>query len=39
LFSKIFDIPKEEYEKRIDYLINEFEITEFLNTPVRKLSL
>ncbi len=39
LFSKIFDIKKEDYEKRIDYLIKEFEIQEFLNTPVRKLSL
>lgn len=39
LFSKIFDIPQDEYEKRVDYLVKEFEITEFLNTPVRKLSL
>ncbi len=39
LFSKIFDIKKEDYEKRIEFLINEFEINEFLNTPVRKLSL
>ncbi|MFA5917140.1 MAG: ATP-binding cassette domain-containing protein [Candidatus Gracilibacteria bacterium] len=39
LFSKIFDIKKEDYEKRIEFLINEFEIKEFLNTPVRKLSL
>lgn len=39
LFSKIFDIPKEEYEQRIAYLVKEFEIDEFLNTPVRKLSL
>lgn len=39
LFAKIFDIPESEYKKRIDYLIKEFEIEEFLNTPVRKLSL
>lgn len=39
LFSKIFDIPKDEYEKRIEYLVKEFEITDFLHTPVRKLSL
>jgi len=39
LFAKIFDIWKIEYQKRIDYLIKEFEIEDFLNTPVRKLSL
>lgn len=39
LFSKIFDIPQDEYERRVDYLVKEFEITEFLNIPVRKLSL
>lgn len=39
LFSKLFDIKNEDYEKRINYLIKEFEIKDFLNTPVRKLSL
>lgn len=39
LFSKIFDVSLSIYEKRINYLIKEFEIQDFLNTPVRKLSL
>lgn len=39
LFSKLFDIKMQDYEKRINYLIKEFEIKDFLNTPVRKLSL
>lgn len=39
LFWKMFEINKEDYEKRINYLIKEFEIESFLNTPVRKLSL
>jgi ABC-2 type transport system ATP-binding protein len=39
LFAKLFDIKKEEFEKRLDFLIKEFDISDFLNTPVRKLSL
>lgn len=39
LFSKIFDIKFDDYQKRLDYLVEEFSIKEFLNTPVRKLSL
>lgn len=39
LFSKIFDIKYDDYQKRLDYLVEEFSIKEFLNTPVRKLSL
>ena len=39
LFSKIYDIPEAEYRKRLDYLVKRFEIQEYLNTPVRKLSL
>lgn len=39
LFWKLFDIKKDDYEKRLKYLIEEFEISDFLNTPVRKLSL
>jgi ABC-type uncharacterized transport system ATPase subunit len=35
----MFEIKNEDYEKRINYLIREFEIQDFLNTPVRKLSL
>lgn len=35
-FLKNFWYKKEDYEKRINYLIKEFEIKDFLNTPVRK---
>nr|MDD3719866.1 ATP-binding cassette domain-containing protein [Candidatus Gracilibacteria bacterium] len=39
LFGKLFDIKKDDYEKRLNYLVGEFDINDFLNTPVRKLSL
>lgn len=39
LMGKLFDIPKEKLEKRIEYLVNKFEISEMINKPVRKLSL
>ena len=39
LFSKIYDLEDEEYRKRLNYLVDAFEIKEFLNKPVRKLSL
>ncbi len=39
LFWKIFDMSKSDYEKRLDYLVSEFDISDFLSTPVRKLSL
>lgn len=39
LFSKIFEIPEKVYQERIEYLVKEFEITDFFHTPVRKLSL
>src|SRR3989344_566092 len=39
LFSKIYELDKQEYKERLDYLVKTFEIKEFLNTPVRKLSL
>ena len=39
LFSKIYEIDKEEYKKRVDYLIKKFEISEIVHQPVRKLSL
>ena len=38
-FSAIYDIPKEEAEKRIAELITLFELENFINTPVRNLSL
>ena len=39
LMGTLFDIPKEILEKRINYLINKFEIKDMIYTPVRKLSL
>jgi ABC-2 type transport system ATP-binding protein len=39
LLGSIYDIPAEELKKRIAYLSEILEITELMNTPVRKLSL
>ncbi|MBS3144395.1 ATP-binding cassette domain-containing protein [Candidatus Woesearchaeota archaeon] len=39
LFSKIYEIDKKEYEKRLKELVELFEIQPYLYTPVRKLSL
>lgn len=39
LLSKIYELDDKEYKKRLDYLVNLFEIQEIINTPVRKLSL
>lgn len=39
LFWKLFDMKKNDYEDRLNFLIDKFDIKDFLNTPVRKLSL
>ncbi len=39
LLGAIFEIPRAELTKRIDYLKEMFEIQEIMDTPVRKLSL
>jgi len=39
LFAAIYDLDEKKYKKRLDYLVKTFEIGEFLNMPVRKLSL
>ena len=39
LFGKIYEIEKDIVEERINKLIDLFEIKDFVNTPVRKLSL
>ncbi len=39
LMGKLFDIPNKQLEKRLDYLIDKFEIRHMINNPVRKLSL
>ena len=38
-FSAIYDIPEKQAEKKIEELKNVFELDEFINTPVRNLSL
>lgn len=38
-FGAIYDIPDEEMEHRIGELAERFELYEFINTPVRNLSL
>ena len=38
-FGAIYDLQDNEIEKRIDELKNTFELSEFINTPVRNLSL
>ena len=38
-FGSIYDIEEKEIEKRIEELKNTFELEEFINTPVRNLSL
>lgn len=38
-FGAIYDIPNNEIEERIEELKNTFELQEFINTPVRNLSL
>ncbi len=39
LLARIYDLPRAQYEKRRDLLIERFALGAFLNTPVRKLSL
>ncbi|MEX1375862.1 MAG: ATP-binding cassette domain-containing protein [Eubacteriales bacterium] len=39
LLGDIYEVPEKEYKKRIDYLIDIFDISELLKTPVRKMSL
>jgi len=39
LMGKLFDIPNAIVQKRIEYLIDKFEIRDMIYKPVRKLSL
>lgn len=39
LFGSIYDIPKQELEDRINYLVKLFEAEDIVNVPVKKLSL
>jgi len=39
LFGSMYDIPEEELNKRIDEVVELFDLQEIVNIPVRKLSL
>jgi len=39
LLSKIYELEPKKYKKRLDYLVNLFEIKDLIDIPVRKLSL
>lgn len=39
LFSKIYELDQKEYQKRLNFLVEIFEIKDLLQTPVRKMSL
>ena len=39
LYGAMYDIPKEELDKRIDDVVKMFNLEEIVNIPVRKLSL
>lgn len=38
-FRIIYDIPQDVFEKRLDRFVKRFKVQEFINQPVRKLSL
>lgn len=39
LFARIYELDMDVYQKRRNYLVEAFQISDLLNTPVRKLSL
>jgi ABC-2 type transport system ATP-binding protein len=39
LYKEIYEMSEETYARRLNYLTQLFEITEFMHTPTRKLSL
>ncbi|MDX5709465.1 ATP-binding cassette domain-containing protein, partial [Clostridioides difficile] len=39
LFKELYDISNEEYKKNLDYFIELFEVSDYLNVQVRTLSL
>ncbi|MCZ8514236.1 ATP-binding cassette domain-containing protein [Paenibacillus filicis] len=39
LMSRIYELKREEFRSRRDYLVRRFELEPYLQTPVRKLSL
>ena len=39
LFARIYELDMLEYHKRLNFLVEAFEISKYIKTPVRKLSL
>ncbi len=39
LFGKIYELDQAKFQKRLNFLIDKFQVREFVNQPVRKLSL
>lgn len=39
LFAKLYEVDRTQYQSRLKFLIDAFEIGNYLNVPVRKLSL
>ncbi len=39
LFSRIYELDESDYQRRRSFLVEAFQIQDFLQTPVRKLSL
>ncbi len=39
LYAHIYELDQNVYKKRLDFLVESFEIQDYLRTPVRKLSL
>lgn len=39
LFSRIYELDEQSFQKRLDFLIDAFDIGDIVNQPVRKLSL
>jgi ABC-2 type transport system ATP-binding protein len=39
LFGKIYEIEAKKFKKRLDFLIDKFQVQDFVYQPVRKLSL
>jgi ABC-2 type transport system ATP-binding protein len=39
LLARIYELDRADYRRRLDYLVQLFEIGEYLDAPVRKLSL
>jgi ABC-2 type transport system ATP-binding protein len=39
LLSRIYELPRADYRQRVEDLVERFELGEFYDTPVRKLSL